>query len=108
MTLRERLAALVSEAPADATVLVLWLAELLAAEGDAPVTSSTSTAPYASADLTVHDVARLFGKGTSTVRSWCIAGELVGAYKLHGHEWRVPPSAVAAMQRAHAAQHEAG
>lgn len=42
----------------------------------------------------------------STIRTWCERGELAGAYKLHGREWRVPLSAIEAMQRKHAAQHQ--
>ena len=60
MTLRDRLSALVSAAPADATVPVHWLAELLALEPDASaVTVATSTAA-SGVDLTVHDVAERF------------------------------------------------
>jgi excisionase family DNA binding protein len=53
-------------------------------------------------DLTVEEVAAHFGKGTSTVRTWLGRGELPGAYRLHGREWRIPRSAIETLQRAEA------
>src|SRR5947209_826599 len=55
-------------------------------------------APPACLDLTIRDLAKLFGKQPSTVRAWVERGDFPGAYKLHGKEWRVPPSAVEAFQ----------
>ncbi len=49
-------------------------------------------------DLSIRELARLFGKQPSTVRAWVERGDLPGAYKLHGKEWRVPVSAVEAFQ----------
>ncbi len=49
-------------------------------------------------DLTIRDLAQLFGKQPSTVRSWVERGDFPGAYKLHGKEWRVPVSAVDSFQ----------
>jgi excisionase family DNA binding protein len=44
--------------------------------------------------LTVTDVAARCGRSRSTVRGWCAAGELPGAFKLNGVAWRVPESAL--------------
>jgi len=49
-------------------------------------------------DLTIRDLAQLFGKQPSTVRAWVERGDFPGAYKLHGKEWRVPVSAVDSFQ----------
>ena len=46
------------------------------------------------ADLTVAQLAAQLGRQPATVRAWCERGELEGAYKLNGREWRVPPAAV--------------
>jgi len=51
-------------------------------------------------DLTIRDLAKLFGKQPSTVRAWVERGDFPGAYKLQGKEWRVPASAVEAFQNA--------
>jgi excisionase family DNA binding protein len=45
-------------------------------------------------DLSIHDLAQLFGRRPSTVRAWLERGEFPGAYKLFGREWRAPQSAV--------------
>lgn len=55
-------------------------------------------APPACLDLTIRDLAKLFGKQPSTVRAWVERGDFPGAYKLHGKEWRVPVSSVEAFQ----------
>jgi len=55
-------------------------------------------APPARVDLTIRDLAQLFGKQPSTVRAWVERGDFPGAYKLHGKEWRVPVSGVDAFQ----------
>src|SRR5207245_1327497 len=55
-------------------------------------------APPVRVDLTIRDLAQLFGKQPSTVRAWVERGDFPGAYKLHGKEWRVPVSAVEAFQ----------
>lgn len=48
-------------------------------------------------DLTVAQVAQLFGRAPGTVRQWLESGQLEG-YKLFGREWRVPLAAVGAFQ----------
>jgi hypothetical protein len=69
-----------------------WLLEQLSSVSPIP-----SESP-ALVDLTIGDLARLFGKRPSTVRAWVERGDFPGAYKLHGKEWRVPASAVEAFQ----------
>lgn len=69
-----------------------WLVEQLSGVAPSPL-----EAP-ALVDLTIADLARLFGKRPSTVRGWVQHGDFAGAYKLHGKEWRVPVSAVEAFQ----------
>src|SRR6059036_1903902 len=62
-------------------------------------------APSASfVDLTIQELATMFGKRPSTVRGWIERGDFPGAYKLHGKEWRVPPSALDAFQQAQRAR----
>jgi excisionase family DNA binding protein len=50
------------------------------------------------ADLSVPEVAHALGRAPSTVRAWCAAGEIEGAYKLRGREWRVTRAALRAWQ----------
>jgi excisionase family DNA binding protein len=100
--LRDSLAAIVAACPPDATVPVRWLGELLAADSDTP---SIAPAESPVVDLSVAEVAQRFRKGPSTIRQWCQSGELAGAYRLHGKGWRVPLSAIEAMQRAQASKH---
>ena len=98
MTLAERLVAFVATAPPDAMVPVRWLSELIDAETAIPLDDSASVS--AGVDLTVAQVAAKFGRGVSTVRTWLARGDLDGAYRLHGREWRIPPAALATMQQA--------
>ena len=56
-------------------------------------------APEAS-DLTLPEVADRVSRARSTVRSWCSRGLLVGAYRLNGRDWRVPPHALDAFLNA--------
>jgi len=60
--------------------------------------SPTPSESPALVDLTIADLARLFGKRPSTVRGWVERGDFPGAYKLHGKEWRVPASDVETFQ----------
>ena len=48
-------------------------------------------------DLTVPQVAKLFGRAPSTVRQW-LKARLLDGYKLRGREWRIPQTAIAAFQ----------
>lgn len=52
------------------------------------------TAPVVQGDLTCKAVGSLIGRHASTVRAMCERGELSGAYRQHGREWRIPPGAV--------------
>ena len=45
-------------------------------------------------ELTVDLVAVRLRRAPSTVRGWCEAGELPGAYRLRGREWRIPARAL--------------
>src|SRR5712671_1260064 len=80
-----------------------WVLERLSE--DVPGLPTVETpAPPARVDLTIGDLAQLFGKQPSTVRGWVERGDFPGAYKLHGKEWRVPPSALDAFQQAQRAR----
>lgn len=89
MATLSRLARILEQLPADATVPVGWLREQIGVppelEGDTHV-----------ADMTVHQLATRLGRSDSTVRGWCVSGELEGAYKLKGREWRIPAAAARA------------
>lgn len=43
--------------------------------------------------LTLEELAELAGRSVSTVRTWCNSGQIEGAFRLHGREWRVLESA---------------
>lgn len=103
MTSRDALRALVDASPADAMITVPkpWLSELLAEP--LPVGQGEGTA--LAVDLTVQDVATQFKRGASTIRTWCERGDLPGAYRNRGREWRIPASAIEAMQREQARRH---
>jgi len=74
-----------------------WLLKQLS-EGISGVPAAVTPAPPRRVDLTIRDLAKLFGKQPSTVRGWVERGDFPGAYKLHGKEWRVPESGVEAFQ----------
>ena len=74
-----------------------WVLEHLS-NGFAGVPVAEAPALPARVDLTIRDLAQLFGKQPSTVRAWVERGDFAGAYKLHGKEWRVPESGVEAFQ----------
>src|SRR2546426_5067318 len=74
-----------------------WVLEQLS-DGCPGVPVVDTPAPPARVDLTIRDLAQLFGKRLSTVRAWVERGDFPGAYKLHGKEWRLPVSAVEAFQ----------
>lgn len=61
--------------------------------------------PRSGVDLTVAQLAEHLGRGESTIRTWLERGDLPGAYRNHGREWRIPQAAVDAMQRAEATRH---
>jgi transposase len=80
-----------------------WVLEQLP-DGSPGVPAVEGPTPPARVDLTIRDVAKLFGKQPSTVRGWIERGDFPGAYKLHGKEWRVPPAGLDAFQRAQRAR----
>jgi len=49
-------------------------------------------------DLSIHDLCGLFGRRPSTIRQWLERGDLPGAYRLRGREWRIPRAGVEAFQ----------
>jgi len=75
-----------------------WVLDQLSDVAQDATGAAVTAAPPASVDLTIRDLGEMFGKQPSTVRDWVERGDFPGAYKLHGKEWRIPPSAVAAFQ----------
>ena len=64
-----------------------WVcAQLGAVEGEAENTKAP--------DFTAAELATRWGRGSSTVRTMCERGELAGAYRFRGREWRVPRATV--------------
>lgn len=47
-----------------------------------------------SADYTVKELAAMFGRAPSTIRSWLEVGRISGAYRLNGREWRIPQASL--------------
>ncbi len=94
MTVRDHLRALAEALPAGAAVSVPrdWLLELLEGSGGLQTSAKSPLA-----DLTVAELAQLFGRKPSSVRGWLETGLLEG-YKLNGREWRVTLAAVEAFQ----------
>jgi len=74
-----------------------WVLEQVSDRSPSLPTVELPTLP-ARVDMTIRDLAQLFGKQPSTVRGWVERGDFPGAYKLHGKEWRVPVSGVEAFQ----------
>ena len=66
---------LLGQLPPDAQVPAGWVLEHL--DG-------------AAEDLTLDQVAEKVGRAVSTVRGWANSGELEGAYRLRGREWKIP------------------
>lgn len=69
------------------SVPVRWLRALLGGE----------LAEQGEIDLTVEEVAKMFGRHPNTIRGWLQSGELRG-YKLKGKERRVPRAAIGEFQ----------
>jgi hypothetical protein len=89
--LRAALRLVAESHPAGASVPVLreHLLDLL---------DGTPTTPAVEGDLTCRGVGAIIGRHDSTVRAMCERGELPGAYRHHGREWRVPAAAVRTYQ----------
>ena len=56
--------------------------------------ASAPSAPLAG-DLTCATAGGIIGRHASTLRGMCARGELPGAYRQHGREWRIPAGALA-------------
>ena len=94
--LLESLRATVAAMPPGALVPRDWLLEQLS--GAPPAEAEPDAAQGTLVDLTIGDLARLFGKRPSTVRAWVERGDFPGAYKLHGKQWRVTVASVESFQ----------
>lgn len=79
--------------PGEALVPASWVLAQLEAAAPAPEGRAVR-------DLTVEDVAGLLDRAPSTVRGWCAAGRLAGAYRCAGREWRIPTAALDAIRSA--------
>ena len=102
MTTRDTLAALVRAYPDGASVPVpkSWLLELLSSEPVDGTRSADGPVAEIEVDLDCTRVAALLGRSASTVRNWCAAGVIPGAYRLRGRrEWRVPRGALITFQQ---------
>lgn len=89
--------------PPETLVPVGWIRQLMPDDAEPRAEDS---AP-AEVDLTVRQVADLFARGVSTIRTWLAAGDFPNAYRLHAREWRVPRSDVTALQRRQSAEYRA-
>lgn len=86
--LRAALRLVVEAHPAGSTVGVLreHLLDLL--------DGTPAETPVVQEDLTCVTAGAILGRHASTVRAMCERGELVGAYRQHQREWRIPPAAI--------------
>ncbi len=75
---------LLADLPATGLLSVSWLREQLTGR------DGSDDEGLALSDLTVEQAATEIGRARSTIRTWCNSGELEGAYRLRGREWRVP------------------
>ena len=80
------LAALLATLPDSALLPVAWLRARL----EAPAAGATEPI----GDLSCAAVAKALGRQAGTVRGWCARGEIPGAYRLNGREWRVPQASL--------------
>ena len=89
--LRKRLEAIVTNMPQGSAVTlpVDWLRQLLDAEGMSDVDDGSPGRP-----LQLREVAERYGRSPSTIRAWCAAGKLPGAFKMNGFDWWIPRSAL--------------
>lgn len=79
--------------PAAAMVPVGWILERLHL-----LTKPERQSATMEIDLTVEEVAALLHKKPPTVRAYCGARLLPGAYRLNGKQWRIPRTAIEAFQ----------
>jgi excisionase family DNA binding protein len=72
-----------------------WLLELLAG------VPSPQQAPGAiEIDLTPEEAGSALQRSPVTIRAYCAAGLLPGAYRMRGRQWRIPRTALEAFQAA--------
>jgi len=86
----DKLRALVDALPAGSSI-TLTRADLVNLLD--PDDNPTLAADLDGRDYSVLDLARLLGRGESTIRTWLGRGEIPGAYRIKGKEWRVPRAA---------------
>lgn len=65
---------------------------------DGTATPETQQGREPLVDLTVKEAGDLLNRSPNTVRWWCRSGVLPGAYRLRGHEWRIPREAIRALR----------
>lgn len=88
-----------------------WLETLAAARATIPAEEALRRLPAAEggagdtlAALDVEQAGEALGRSPSTVRDYCRAGLLDGAYRQQGREWRIPPGAIGKFQVGQAAE----
>ena len=97
MPLHDDFKSIADSLPREAAVL-LPIAVFLRLIGEPQAAESTpsKTSQDHEVDLTIPEAARLFGRGKSTIRSWCASGLIPGCYRLRGREWRIPRQGLSA------------
>ena len=77
----DELTKLLSDLPDEAMVPVRWLRSQL---------QRPAIAHDGVGDLSCADVAQALKRTPGCIRGWCQRGEIQGAYRLNGREWRIP------------------
>jgi hypothetical protein len=97
VNLLEQIRAMVATMPPGSAISlpVDWLRQQL--ETAEVVHGGTPGGAPALDDLTVESAGKQLGRSASTLRTWCGAGLIPGAYRLRGREWRIPPAALRTM-----------
>ena len=90
MSLRKQLSKMVEGMPPGSSISVPcdWLRSLLAEDeraGDVPDEL-----------LTLEEVGERMSRAVGTIRTWCNSGQLEGAFRLNGRDWRIPSSVLQA------------
>ena len=73
-----------------------------------PVAESAPAGRLPEADLTPEEFGAVLHRSPVTVRSYCNAGLLPGAYRLRGRQWRIPRAALEEFQESERKAHETG